>query len=63
MTTLKLQNIKQSQIVSKGPMINAGLIPLWENKKHHYCIKTLQDMIKTVTSTTYYGSSVKDFIS
>ena len=63
MTVLKLENIKKSSILTKNPIIKAISIPLWENTKHYYCVKTLQDTIKNITSTTYYGSSIKDFVS
>ena len=63
MTIKKLQSINKTNMISKRPIIKASLLPLWENKKHHYCTKSIKDAVKTITSTQHYGSDVDDFLS
>ena len=63
MTLKKLHNINKSNIAEKRPIIKASFMPLWEEKKGYYCVKSLQDTVKTITSTTHYGSSIDDFLN
>ncbi len=61
MTVAKLQNMNKSNDISKKPFIKASLMSLWEDKKYHYCVKSFNDTIKTITSTTHHGSIIDDF--
>lgn len=62
MTLTKLHNIGKSTNISKCPIISASLMPLWENKKQHYCMKSFNETVKYITSSSYYGSPIKSFM-
>ncbi len=61
MTIKKLENINKSNVISKRPIVKASLLTYWENKKNHYCTKSLKDTINNITDTSYYGSDINDF--
>lgn len=63
MSVSKIQGIDKSSDISKKPLIKATLLPIWEDKKNHYCTEFLNDTIKTITKTSYYGSEIDDFIN
>lgn len=63
MTIKKLQNINKSNNISKRPIVKVLAMPLWEDKKSFYCVKSLEDTVKTISNTKYYGSNVEDFTS
>ena len=59
MTVKKLELYNKSKVIRT--IIKATQMPFWQDRKHHFGIENIKNIIENITKSEYFGSNLENF--